>query len=81
MKNITITLDEETAAWLKREAARAGCSVSRTVGELLRQRSRELAEYDVAMRDYLRLKPVALGDGTRYPTRKTLYERPRLRRQ
>ena len=80
MKNVTITLDEETAAWARVYAARHNVSVSRFVGELLQQRMRESREYDEAMRRFLVLKPVKLNrSGRPYPKRGELYDRPRLR--
>jgi hypothetical protein len=36
MKNVTISMDEATLAWVRVEAAKAGRSVSRWVGERLR---------------------------------------------
>jgi hypothetical protein len=38
MKNVTISLDEETAAWARVEAAKAGKSLSRYVGDILAQK-------------------------------------------
>jgi hypothetical protein len=35
MKNITISMDDETAAWARVEAAKAGKSVSRFIGDML----------------------------------------------
>jgi len=80
MKNITITLDEETAAWARLQAAREGVSVSRLLGELLRSRSRELAAYDVAMRQFLAASPTVLRAGTAsYAKRSELHDRAGLR--
>jgi hypothetical protein len=80
MKNITITLDEQTAAWVRRQAARDGVSVSRLVGELLRNRNQELAAYEAAMRAYLARRPVVLRKGTGgYATREQLHDRASLR--
>ena len=82
MKNVTITLDAETAAWARVHAAELNMSVSRYVGELLRERMRGSREYDEAMRRYfantfvIRRKP-----GERYPTREELHDRPGLRRR
>jgi hypothetical protein len=83
MKNITITLDEKTAAWVRVHAAEQGKSVSRLVGEMLMQRMRELRDYDESMRRYLaRLARKAVAfewvDGQR-PTREELNERARFR--
>lgn len=82
MKNVTITLDEETAAWARIYAAQHNLSVSRFVGELLHERMRETREYDAAMRRFLAAKPFPLkGAAERYPTREERYDRPVLRRR
>jgi hypothetical protein len=81
MKNITITLDEETAAWARVHAAERGLSLSRMVGEMLQREMRGAREYDEAMRRFLSKRPVMLRlAGERFPTREELYDRPRLRR-
>jgi len=82
VKNVTITLDEETATWARVHAAERNVSLSRFVGELLRQRMRESREYDEAMRQFLARRPIKLKrPGERYPTREELYDRPGLRRR
>jgi predicted HicB family RNase H-like nuclease len=50
MKKMTITLDEETAAWARVRAAEQRMSLSRFVGELLREHLRQLREYEAAYR-------------------------------
>ena len=80
MKNITITLDEETAAWARVHAAKHNMSVSRLVGEMLHARMGELREYDRAMRSFLSRKPIMFKKPTKgYPKREELYDRGRLR--
>jgi hypothetical protein len=80
MKNVTITLDDETLALARVQAARQGLSVSRMVGDLLRERMREAREYDEAMRRYLAVAPVRLKRaGERYAARDKLHGRARLR--
>jgi len=80
MKNVTITLDPQTAAWLRVYAARHNTSVSRFVGELLRERMREGKEYEQAMRRFLAKPPVAFRwKGGRQPTRDELHDRDALR--
>ena len=78
MKNVTITLEEKTAAWIKVYAAERNMSVSRVVGELLTTRMREIDEYDRAKRSFLSKKPEQF-DGSPYPTRDDLYDRGRFR--
>ncbi|MBI1964723.1 MAG: hypothetical protein HYV99_03195 [Betaproteobacteria bacterium] len=82
MKNVTITLDKETAKWARVSAAEKNVSLSRFVGELLRERMRHSREYEEAMRSWLAEKPFPLtGPPERYPTREELYDRPMLRRR
>jgi hypothetical protein len=80
MKNITITLDERTAAWVRIYAAERGKSISRLLGEILQERMREVRDYNDAMRRYLSKKPFKFQweDGKR-PTRDDLYDRAGLR--
>lgn len=80
MKNITITLDEKTAAWARAHAARRQMSLSRYVGDVLERTMRESREYERAMREYLARQPAKLKKrGARYPTRSDLYDRDDLR--
>ena len=76
MKNITITLDEKTAAWARVHAAGQNKSLSRFVGELLDRTMKESREYDEAMRQYLSKKPSRLNrESSPYPHREELHER------
>lgn len=81
MKNITVTLDEKTATWVRIHAAKQGKSVSRLLGELLRQHMSDLREYHEAMRRFQAIKPFdADWIGGRRPTREELYaDRVRIR--
>jgi hypothetical protein len=81
MRNVTITLDEEIAAWARVHAAQRNVSLSRFVGELLAQHLREAREYDAAMRRYLAKAPFKAlkGRSERYPPRDELHDRARLR--
>lgn len=80
MKNVTITLDEETAAWARIYAAKKNVSLSRYVGELLHDRMLESREYEESMREFLTQKPVKLKKaGGRYLTRDEAHDRTRLR--
>jgi hypothetical protein len=82
MKNVTITLDEETAARARVNAAERNMSLSRYIGEVLREHTRGNDEYERAMRRFLSRKPVPLkGPGQRYAKREELYDRAALRRE
>ena len=80
MKNVTITLDEETAAWARVHAAKQDMSVSRMIGEMLQKQMRQSQRYEAAMHRYLAKPVVALKrKGKSYPTRAEVHERSRLR--
>lgn len=82
MKNITITLDAQAAAWARVQAAEQNMSLSRYLGEMLRDQMRHSREYEKAMRQALAQKPLDLkGPWEPYPTREELYDRPVLRRR
>ena len=80
MKNVTVTLPEEVAAWLRVRAAEDGRSVSGWLAELLEGMRRGEDEFDLAMERLLARKPRKLNwvDGRR-PTREELQDRTGLR--
>lgn len=75
MRNVTISLDDETARWARIEAAKRDTSVSRLVGELLRRHMHDTETYERAQRAYTRRASTAISaDGT-YPTRDEVHSR------
>jgi hypothetical protein len=81
MKNITITLDPDTARRARVRAAERNMSVSRYVGELLRKDIREASEYEEAMKRYFSSNfVIRLQPGERLPAREELHDRAALRR-
>lgn len=79
MRNITITVDEDTAQWARIEAARRDTSVSRLVGEMLAEYVRAERGYEDAMRSYLARKPKRLKSAGSYPSRESLHDRAGVR--
>lgn len=75
MKNVTITLEEEVSQWARIWAAKHHTSVSRMLGEMLRQRMLDEQGYEAAMKRHLTSKPVSLKKGGKYPSRDELHER------
>lgn len=76
LKNVTVTLDPETARWARIEAARRDTSVSRLLGEILRERMRAEEGYETARQRYLAQAPgVHRRPGQRYPPREELHAR------
>lgn len=76
MKNVTITIEEEVARWARIRAAEEETSLSRLVGEMLREKMIAEKAYQTAMKRYLSQAPRALKKrGEKYPRRKDLYDR------
>ena len=80
MENVTISLPEDLARWLRVKAAEDDRSVSRWIADLLARLRRQEDHYDAAMRRSLSRRPSDLGwrDG-RKPTREELHDRAGLR--
>jgi hypothetical protein len=76
MKHVTITLAEDVARWARIRAAERETSLSRLVGEMLREKMIEERSYEAAMQQYQALSPRRLKrPGTSYPKRADLYGR------
>jgi hypothetical protein len=80
VKNVTITLDEDLAAWLRVEAAKAGKSVSRYIGDgLTEKRSREVNSQLEALEQFLS-GPGYPGISKNLPSREEIYAERLFRR-
>lgn len=79
MKNVTVTLDEETARWARIEAARREISVSSLLRELLRDSMGGQAAYAGAMDRYLSRSGSDISGGQSYRRREDLHDRAALR--
>jgi plasmid stability protein len=77
MKNVTVTLDEDVALWARVWAARHDTSVSQLLGDMLRERMLREEGYEVAMAQYLDVRPRRLKQTGGYPTRDQVHERSR----
>ncbi len=80
MRNVTITLDETVARWARIRAAERNTSVSKLVGEMLRQHMEADDRYAMAMERYLAQSPHRLRSPRKaLPPREALHDRPGLR--
>jgi len=80
MRNVTVTLDEDVARWARIRAAEQDVSVSRMLGELLREQMAREVRYAVEMQAYLVREPRPLSTpGVPYPTRDALHDRASFR--
>jgi hypothetical protein len=84
MKNITISLDDDTAELARLAAAEQGKSVSRYISDTLRKQMPKALAYEAAMTRFF-AREEELGPlrkpGEQLPTREDLYDRPVLRRR
>jgi hypothetical protein len=78
LRNVTVTLEEDVAQWARIEAARRDTSVSRLLGELLKERMSTQDSYERAMQAALHRMPFLRSEG-RYLTREEAHDRDRLR--
>ncbi len=79
MRTITIRVEEDVARWARVRAAERNTSVSRLVGDLLRQRMLDERSYQAAKATYLSQSPVALKESDGYPPREDLHDRDGIR--
>jgi hypothetical protein len=63
MKNVTITLDEDVAHWARVEAARDGKSLSRWIGDSLREEMKAAAAQGAGLEALLAIRPAQLSTG------------------
>jgi len=80
MKNVTITLEEDVARWARIQAARLETSVSRLVGELLRETMLRAEGYRAAEDQFFSVAPQKRREpGSALPTRDEVHDRAGLR--
>lgn len=76
MKNVTITLEDEVALWARVWAAKHNMSVSKVLGNLLKDKMTQEEGYKQAMQQYLSVPASPLKAASEgYPDRDFLYER------
>jgi hypothetical protein len=73
MKNITITMEDATAEWIRIEAAKRNTSVSRLVGEMLTDKMQHDDAYARAMREWVADTSAFSSKGKVYGKREALY--------
>jgi hypothetical protein len=77
-RNITITLDEGTARWVRVEAAKKDISVSRYLADVLAESRRRAEGYEAARERFMARAPRPLrAPGDALPARAELYDRGR----
>ena len=80
--NVTVTLDADTLADARVKAAEKNLSLSRYMGQVMREHLGKEDEYWAAYKAWREEKPLNLkGPWKPYPKREELYDRPVLRRR
>jgi len=74
VKNVTIKLENDVAHWSRVWAAEHDTSVSRILGDLLKQMKREKTGYSKAMQQFLSVDAQSLKESGCYPSRDDLYK-------
>jgi hypothetical protein len=75
LDNVTLTLEDDVARWARVKAAEENTSVSRLLGGVLRQMTRQRQQFDRGRREFQRLGAAVISDGA-YPRREELHDRP-----
>jgi hypothetical protein len=75
---VTVTLEEDVAQWARIEAARRDTSVSRLLGELLKEKMCAQDGYEKARRRALQREPFLRSRG-RYLRREEAHDRSHIR--
>jgi hypothetical protein len=76
MKNVTVTMNEDVACWAKVHAAKMDMSLSRMLGETLKEKMRAEEDYEQAMnRFFSRPLRVLRENAEPLPSRESLYDR------
>jgi len=69
-------MEQQVAEWARVEAAKQDTSVSRFVGQLLKEKMQNISQYDKAKKSYLSKSKVSdLSGGSKYVDRDELYDR------
>jgi ferric-dicitrate binding protein FerR (iron transport regulator) len=83
MKNITITMEDDVAEWVRIEAAKRNASISRLIGEWVAEKMRHEDAYEQAMRASLKFEswgasaaPTESNSNANPSQRDTQYDRP-----
>ncbi len=74
-RNVTVVLEDDVARWARLAAAEHDTSVSRFLGDLLKERMLADRGYQRAMREALREKPLSSKWTGRLPSRDEIHDR------
>jgi len=75
LKNVTITLSEETAHWARKKAAEENTSVSKLVGRMLEEQMRRTDDYWRAYARWKKIGPIPGMDASERGSRESIHER------
>lgn len=77
-RNVTVTLDEELARWVRVEAAKQDTSVSQFLADVLAERRRRIEGYEAARTRFMSREARPLREpGQELPSREEVHRRER----
>jgi hypothetical protein len=80
MRNVTISLNDDTARWARVRAAEADKSLSRFIADLIERERSRAADSGAAVQQFLARPTYPIRQpGEPLPKREELYDRPGLR--
>jgi len=79
MKNVTISMEEKLARWVRIKAAEKDMSVSKYIRELIEEHMNSLRAYSQAMKQNLAKQPKNISSNKPYPDRDSIHDRSDLR--
>ena len=75
MRNVTLSLPEDVALWVRLKAAQDDTSVSSFLSSLLQERMRDEETFDTAYRQWRRSRPIAGINAAKRMSRDEVHER------
>jgi hypothetical protein len=80
MKNVTISMDEGTLAWVREQAAKSGLSVSAWLSQAAAKARGKDSDFETDMAAFLATPRTSMSDGGRTFNREEIYDRRVFRR-
>jgi hypothetical protein len=74
---MTITVEEDVARWARRKAAKENTSVSKLVGQMLKEERARMDDYWRAYEDWKSIPAYPAREGVNYLSREEIHERKR----
>ncbi len=74
MKNITISIPDDVASWVRTRIGKNDADISEMLTLWIREKMKTERDYQSAMQTFLEKLPRNLSNGSAYPSRESLYQ-------